>query len=319
VTLFLTGLSKSFWAAFFMRLVTGMGNGGSYVPMMALPAAWFVAKKRGLATGIVTLGTGIGIVITGLVLRDFIPRYGSDGWRYAWYLLGVIVFVCSFICYAFLRNDPKEKGLTMYGGEEELKNGPKITLFSAFKDIVGEKEIWKLGSVYFMYGFSYIIYFTFFVAYLTQEIGLTPKAGGLIFTVLGICSIFCGVIWGGISDLVGRRFGSLFAYLTLAVSYSIYALWKDPIGFYLSAIIFGLTAFSIPVIMAAAAGDAVGGRLAPAGLGFITLFFGIGQAIAPPLAGWIKETTGTFAYAFLLSALVSLIGGIGSLILKKKS
>jgi len=63
----------------------------------------------------------------------------------------------------------------------------------------------------------------------------------------------------------------------------------------------------------------VGGRLAPAGLGFITLFFGIGQAIAPPLAGWIKETTGTFAYAFLLSALVSLIGGIGSLILKKKS
>jgi MFS family permease len=170
-----------------------------------------------------------------------------------------------------------------------------------------------------MYGFSYIIYLTFFIAYLTKEIGLTPKAAGLVFTVLGICSIFCGVIWGGISDRIGRRYGAMFAYLTLCVSYLIFTFWKDPIGFYLSAVIFGLTAFSIPVIMAAAAGDAVGGRLAPAGLGFITIFFGIGQFFAPAIAGWLKDTTGSFKYAFLLSALASFIGGIGSLILKKKS
>jgi len=319
ISLFLTGLSQSFLFAFFTRLITGIGNAGSYIPMMALPAAWFVAKKRGLAIGVVTLGTGIGLSITGLVLPYFISLYGGDGWRYAWYLLGLCVFLGAFVCYFFLRDTPQEKGLTMYGGEEEQKGGPKITLFSAWKDVVGEKEIWKLGPVYLMYGFSYIIYLTFFIAYLTKEIGLTPKAAGLVFTVLGICSIFCGVIWGGISDRIGRRYGAMFAYLTLCVSYLIFTFWKDPIGFYLSAVIFGLTAFSIPVIMAAAAGDAVGGRLAPAGLGFITIFFGIGQFFAPAIAGWLKDTTGSFKYAFLLSALASFIGGIGSLILKKKS
>ena len=319
ISLFLTGLSQSFLFAFFTRLITGIGNAGSYIPMMALPAAWFVAKKRGLAIGVVTLGTGIGLSITGLVLPYFISLYGGDGWRYAWYLLGLCVFFGAFVCYFFLRDTPQEKGLTMYGGEEEQKGGPKITLFSAWKDVIGEKEIWKLGPVYLMYGFSYIIYLTFFIAYLTKEIGLTPKAAGLVFTVLGICSIFCGVIWGGISDRIGRRYGAMFAYLTLCVSYLIFTFWKDPIGFYLSAVIFGLTAFSIPVIMAAAAGDAVGGRLAPAGLGFITIFFGIGQFFAPAIAGWLKDTTGSFKYAFLLSALASFIGGIGSLILKKKS
>jgi len=319
ISLFLTGLSQSFLFAFFTRLITGIGNAGSYIPMMALPAAWFVAKKRGLAIGVVTLGTGIGLSITGLVLPYFISLYGGDGWRYAWYLLGLCVFFGAFVCYFFLRDPPQEKGLTMYGGEEEQKGGPKITLFSAWKDVIGEKEIWKLGPVYLMYGFSYIIYLTFFIAYLTKEIGLTPKAAGLVFTVLGICSIFCGVIWGGISDRIGRRYGAMFAYLTLCVSYLIFTFWKDPIGFYLSAVIFGLTAFSIPVIMAAAAGDAVGGRLAPAGLGFITIFFGIGQFFAPAIAGWLKDTTGSFKYAFLLSALASFIGGIGSLILKKKS
>ena len=45
VSLFLTGLSDTFSFAFFMRLIAGLGNGGAYVPIMALPAAWFIAKK----------------------------------------------------------------------------------------------------------------------------------------------------------------------------------------------------------------------------------------------------------------------------------
>lgn len=318
ISLFATGFSDSFVFAFLMRLVTGMGNGGSYVPMMALPAAWFVSRKRGLATGIVTMGTGTGLSIAGLVLPYLIQVYGADGWRYAWYVMGVIVFILSFVCYLFLRDDPREKGVTMYGGVEEKRPAVKITLFTAWKEISADKEIWKLGCVYFMFGFSYIIYLTFFIAYLTKEIGLTPQSAGRIFAVLGFFSIFCGVVWGSISDAIGRRFGSMFAYLTLAISLIIFALWKDQAGFYISAVMFGITAFSIPVIMAAAAGDAVGGKLAPAGLGFITLFFGIGQALGPAIAGWLKDETQTFTNAFLLAALVSLIGSAGSLILKKK-
>jgi len=272
-----------------------------------------------LATGVVTMGTGIGLSLTGLILPYFMGKYGQEGWRYAWFLMGAIVFVCSFVCYVFLKDSPKEMGLSMYGGEEEQKGGPRVTLFSAWKDVVGEKEIWKLGSVYFMYGFSYIIYLTFFIAYLAKEIGLSPQAAGGIFAVLGFFSIFCGVVWGTISDILGRRYGSVLAYITLALSYLVFAFWKDTTGFYISAVVFGITAFSIPVIMAAAAGDAVGGRLAPAGLGFITLFFGIGQAFGPAVAGWLKDVTGTFTHAFVLSAVISFLGALGSLILKRKT
>jgi sugar phosphate permease len=319
VSLFFTGFSDSFSFAFFMRLFAGAGNGSSYVPIMALPAAWFVAKKRGLATGIVSGGIGAGLFLSGIILPPVIAAFGKDGWRYAWYFMGITVFVLAFVCYVFLRNNPKEKGLSIYGGKEEPKGGPKVTLFSAFKDVVVETEIWKLGCVYFMYGFSYIIYLTFFVAYLTKEAGVNPVAAGRIFAVLGIFSIFCGVIWGGISDVLGRRYGSMLAYLTLALAYFVFAFWKDSTGFYVSAIIFGLAAFSIPTIMAAASGDAVGGKLAPAGLGFITLFFGIGQALGPVLGGWIKDSTGTFTNAFVLAAMISLVGGFGSLVLKKKA
>jgi len=320
ITLFATGLSNTFTAAFSLRLITGMGNGGSYVPMAALPTAWFAARKRGLATGIVTMGTGIGLSITGLVLPYFIKHFNQDGWRYAWFLMGAVVFICSFVCYALLCDSPSEKDLTPYGSDsyEPQPSSEKVSLFSASRDVITRYEIWKLGGVYFMYGFSYIIYLTFFIAYLTQEQGLSSAAAGSIFALLGFLSIFCGVVWGSISDVLGRRMGAAMAYSVLALAYLLLALWKSSAGFYCSAVIFGITAFSIPVIMAAAAGDAVGGRLAPAGLGFITLFFGVGQALGPAVAGWVKDQSGTFVYAFLLSAAVSVAGAIGSLVLKKR-
>ena len=200
VSLFLTGLSDSFMFAFLMRLITGMGNGGAVVPVMGLTAAWFAAGKRGLAAGTLTVGTGTGLSIIGLGLPYLIGRFGPVGWRYAWFLLGAFVFVLSFVCYGFLRDTPDEKGTSMYGGEEERKERQDVTFFSTWGDVVREKEIWKLGAVYFMFGVSYIIYMTFFVAYLTSEGGLTPQKAGGIFAVLGLFGIVSGVTWGWISD-----------------------------------------------------------------------------------------------------------------------
>jgi MFS family permease len=103
----------------------------------------------------------------------------------------------------------------------------------------------------------------------------------------------------------------------LGLSYIVYALIKTPFGFYLSAVMFGLTAWSIPTIMAAAAGDFVGPRLAPAGLGFITLFFGIGQAVAPAFGGYLADLSGSFTIPFLVAGGISFVGMVASVFLKK--
>jgi MFS family permease len=84
-------------------------------------------------------------------------------------------------------------------------------------------------------------------------------------------------------------------------------------------VLFGLTAWSIPTIMAAAAGDLIGPDLAPAGVGFITLFFGIGQVMGPALGGYLRDVTGAFTVPFLVATSISLIGFLGSLLLLKKS
>ncbi len=324
VTMIMTGLAQSFGFALGMRLLTGFGNGAAYVPAMALGSAWVAMKRRGFATGIVSGGIGAGTLIAGLVVPPILEAYGPEGWRYCWYYLGGAVIGILMIVYIFIRNQPEEKGLLPIGSEES--NPPSKPKGEEGKAKVLQwglvyrvKEIWYLGFVYFMYGFSYIIYMTFFAAYLIKEMGLGQSQAGGLWALVGGLSIFCGVIWGGISDLLGRKYGSTLAYLTLAVAYALFALIKSEFGFYASALIFGLTAWSIPTIMAAAAGDYVGPRLAPAGLGFITLFFGIGQALGPAIGGYLADATRSFTIPFLLASSVSLLGSLSSLYLRKPS
>jgi MFS family permease len=149
--------------------------------------------------------------------------------------------------------------------------------------------------------------------------GFSQEWAGGLWALVGGLSIFCGMIWGKISDVLGRSRGAALAYLVLGLSYIIYALIKVKFGFYLSAFFFGLTAWSIPTIMAAAAGDFVGPRLAPAGLGFITLFFGIGQALGPALGGYLADVSGSFTLPFVVAGGISLVGMLLSFYMKKPS
>ena len=68
--------------------------------------------------------------------------------------------------------------------------------------------------------------------------------------------------------------------------------------------------------MAALCGDIFGGRLAPAALGWMTIVFGVGQALGPYLAGRMADATHSFSLAFVTAGLVALVlGGGGSLLL----
>ncbi len=319
ITMFLTGLAETFGSAFAMRLLTGLGNGASYVPAMALGSAWFAMDRRGFATGIVSGGIGCGTMIAGLVVPLILASHGTEGWRFAWYYLGGAVLVIAGIAAMLIRSRPDDMGLEQVGAKEIMirTNVPKAAAVPLdWSGIYKIGPVWYLGLVYFMYGFSYIIYMTFFAAYLIKEVGMGPAEAGRLWAIVGGLSIFCGVLWGGLSDKLGRAWGATLAYLVLAISYGILALLQVKTGFYLSAIVFGLTAWSIPTIMAAAAGDLVGPRLAPAGLGFITLFFGIGQALGPYVGGKLADMTQSFMYSFLLAVGVSICGAVLSLRLR---
>jgi MFS family permease len=134
--------------------------------------------------------------------------------------------------------------------------------------------------------------------------------------LVGWFSLACGLLWSGLSDRVGRGWALFMVYLIQVAAYALFGLCADRWCVTLSACLFGLTAWSTPAIVSATCGDLVGPRLAPAALGFVTIFFGIGQIVGPLFAGMSADAVGSFRVAFLCGAAVTLAGSAGAPFLK---
>ena len=316
-SMILTGMAPNYQVALIGRLLTGVGSGGTNVPVMGLVPAWFAAKRRGLAAGMAVSGSSFGMVITGLLVPAILSRWGGVGWRYSWFCLSGFALVIAVLGYVILRNHPRDKGLSPIGAEES-DSVAAVPRSSALQWglVYRAAPVWHLALIYVLFGFSYIIYTTFFARYLTWEAGFTTEAAGALWSVVGMVSIISGFIWGAVSDIVGRKYGLAIVYFLQFLCFTIFGLWKAPAGYYLSALLFALTAWSIPGIMAAASGDLLGARLAPAALGFITLFFGVGQASGTFVGGRIADFTGSYTAAFVIAGAAALVGAVASLFLR---
>jgi MFS family permease len=310
----LTGLSESFEFALIMRTLVGAGSAGSNVPILALASAWFTSRRRGMATGILVSGSSIALLVLGPLIPYILQTFPGSGWRVCWYFLGAVTLGIALLNYVFLRNRPEEMNLNPFGTPSPP---PAFSASGAIKNIYTFRPLWHLAAVFFTFGFSYVIYMQYFSAYLINEAKIGVEKAGDYLMLLGILSIFCGPFWGMVSDRIGRNYGLALVFMTQGTSYLFFGLVTSPFGHLASTILFGLTAWSVPSIMAAAVGDFVGPRLAPAALGFIIFIFSMGQALAPPVAGKIADLTGSFTPAFILSAVVAFAGMTGALFIRK--
>jgi MFS family permease len=306
----LTGLAGGFAEAALWRLLTGLGSGAGNVTMMGLLAAWFATRRRGLAAGIAVSGSSVALILIGPIVPRLLLAYGEDGWRLSWILFGVVTLALAVAGWFLLKNDPRELGLHPLGSTDGERKADAAARLLPWGSVYRSTAVWHLGLVYIAFGFAYIIYLTFFTKRLVAEGGYSIAEAGTLFMTLGWFSLFCGLIWGSVSDIIGRKRAMIIVYLIQALAFALFALWPSPVGFTLSAVLFGLTAWSIPAIMAATCADILGPRMAPAALGFVTVFFGAGQALGPSVAGAMADASGSLVSAYILAGAVSLLGAL---------
>ena len=323
-SMLLSGLADSYPVALIARTLTGMGSAGANIPVMALVAVWFSPKRRGLATGIAVSGASIGLVITGLLVPGILRKFGPEGWRQAWFVFSAFALLVAAVGLILLRNTPAQKGLAPVGSKGDQPE-EKTALAGALRKpalnwslLYKSGQIWHLAGIYALFGFSYVIYATFFVDYLTSEAGFVIERAGSLWSAIGTVSVVSGFVWGSVSDRLGRKYGLALVFLLQAASYALFGLWRSVPGFYLSALFFALTAWSVPAIMAASAGDLFGARMAAAAFGFISLFLSVGQVFGPFVAGRIAAVSGSYSYAFVAAAVAAVLGATAALFLKMK-
>jgi MFS family permease len=316
IGMFLTGGVETVPAAAFWRAVTGIGSGAANVAVMGMWPAWFPPQRRGLAAGIAVSGSSLAIITIGPLVPFILTHGGANSWRLCWQLFGAATLAIALVCLLVIRSRPAATAVDLsspYGGKD---TSPKRG-HGSWHDVFRSTAAWHLGLVYVAFGFSYIIFMTFFVKHLMVAGGYSKADAGNLFMSMGWASLVCSFFWGGLSDRIGRKWAMMLIYLVHASAFTIFALATTPAAFILAAMLYGSTAFSIPAIMSAACGDLFGQKLAPAALGFVTLLFGIGQALGPSVAGMMADASGNFTSAFLLAAAVALLGACGSISLAR--
>jgi len=291
----------NFVTVLILYTITGIGSGATNVPVMGLITAWFDRTIRGRAAGFVVIGSGFAIIVSGKLIPFVNTLGGQEGWRVNWLILAGLVIMISLIGYAFLRNRPEDIGLSPLGSEEMTitpVTGGDRTAQSIYKN----KTLYLLGTIYFLFGYTYVIYATFIVTMLVKERGFSETIAGNFWAWVGLLSLFSGPVFGTLSDRLGRKAGLMIVFSLQMLAYLMVAANLPPLFLYLSIGFYGIVAWAIPSIMVAAVSEYVGVNSALAAFGFITFIFGLGQIAGPSVAGLLAERTGSFSSSFFMAA-----------------
>jgi len=287
---------SGFFSLLFFTFAMGAGAAGAHISMTTLPMVWFGKRVLGRAVGIIAGGTGLGIVITGFLLPALLLSWGKEAWRECWIFMALITFVVALGSFILLKERPGQRD--PYSVETSEKK--EVHLSKMKEDGMSLRSIFL---VYFIFGFAYIIYATYFVAFLVEEIHLPEKTAGNIWAIFGWMCMVSGLIWGFLSDRLGRRRALLWNNGVISLALILPLCFHQVFLLGISTFLFGFTFLGTVAIIAASIGDQVGEKRASV-YGLVTLIHGIGQFLGTTFGGYLKDVTGSFQ----LTLLCSLVG-----------
>jgi MFS family permease len=313
ITLALLGISASsgMLAPLALYFMVGMGTGFANIPTMALISFWFRSDQRGRAAGLMIGGNGAAIVLAGILVPALNRIFGTNGWRAGWLLLAIIALLVTILAVWLVRNHPADKGLEPLGTASPPSSDQLIS-----RENRGDGALLvRLGLLYLAFGATFMVYGTFIVTTMVREYGFSDAKAGMYWSWAGFFSLFSGVVFGSISDRIGRKYGLALVFFVQTAAYLLAGFKPGSIGLILSIILYGSAVFAIPAIMAAAVGDYLGLARAASAFATITIFFAAGQTVGPALAGVIARSSGSFSSAYLLAAVITATAMIFALFL----
>lgn len=300
------GNASGFLVAILMSGLIGFASGACTTPAMGLLSVWFDSRNRGAVAGLAATGGGVSFVVVGALAPWLTGRDPDDGWRHTWSMLGAVVMATGVLSLVFLRDHPKEgQGLS------EIQGKWPIAVYTS-------RLVWLMSFLAFCSGWCTGLYTTFFGIYLEEQQVSLPVIGRL-WMLLGLLGIGSGLLWGTLSDRLGRRAGFLLSFIAYGIGGLLF--WASPVlaGFIASVVLVGISFRASYVICAAAAGDYVDPRFSAAAFGLMGVGAGLGQATGPLLGGYIADVTETASWVFVLTVGGAAAAIFGAIFLRQPS
>jgi MFS family permease len=271
-----------------------------FIPHMAIVPRWF-DRRRGLASALSLAGVGVGsLVVTGLSAELIV----HIGWRETMWWFGIVAMMVLIpINILVHRHSAERVGLTPDGpsaraAARTAQPNAGATIHAA----VRSRHFWLLALAVSMTGLCTMTIIVHQTRMLV-DMGYGLTLASLIFGVLGVLRAIGGLIWGPLSDRVGRSacvivicgislVGLTLLWLASLVPAESAALRLALLSGYL--LTFGLGFNGISPVYASAVSDRFSGKNLGTILGLLDLGFGLGSAAGPWWAGWMFDLYGNY-------------------------
>ena len=186
-------------------VIGGAGIGLGYVTPVATAAKWFPDRK-GLVTGIVVMGFGVGAFLLSKVLAPFLVLQTESDLTYVFLWLG-IVFACILLPSSFVLSDPKAAVVPAVADDDPMEFEDTVAPYLRSSEFV-------LMWIVFFFNIAAGISVISFQSELLQEVwGLADPSlepitlaeyGATLIAVSSLCNGVGRLFWGLLSDRIGR-------------------------------------------------------------------------------------------------------------------
>jgi SHS family lactate transporter-like MFS transporter len=186
----LSGLAPDYKSFLALRLLFGIGMGGEWgvgasLAMEAVPKRW-----RGLLSGVLQEGYALGYLLAALAYWTIFPAYG---WRVMFFIGGLPALLSLFV-----RAKVKES---------EAWQEHKLSDWSSYRRTVGAHTRLFLYLVLLIAIMGLMSHGTqdMYPTFLQQQRHFTPREAAVITMVSMVGAIAGGLLFGFVSDRIGRR------------------------------------------------------------------------------------------------------------------
>jgi len=308
----MTKIESSWQLYLFYGLVAAIGLGGIDVIPLSTATRWF-KKKRGLMSGIIKVGTGVGMFIMPFFITWLLNGYG---WRSSFFVLAVILVTSVVLLAQFLVRDPIQKSQFIDNKEDESSRGLSrteegLTLPEAIHTI----QLWMVCVIYFI---ILICVYTILIHIVQHAIdsGIPKAVAAGVLATIGAVSISGRFLMGGIGDKIGEKTALLICLLFLLTALcwlqAVKSLWM----FYVFAVIYGFAHGGFFTLVSPLVARLFGTRSHGLLFGIVIFSSTLGGAIGPFMAGYIFDITQSYKISFLILAVLCIIALILTAFLK---
>jgi len=348
------GPHEQWWWYLTYGVIGGFGNGMAYIIPIAAVTKWF-PDKRGLGSGIVVMGFGLGAFFYGFILKA-IPAYVTLSHHAGAYsdaraaaikahtvfdpasvaltaddistLLGLFLYsgiayvIIGGLCALLVDNPPE--GYTVAGAA-----AAKVSHEGSFTpaQVLATPQFYLLWLMLFLNVVAGILVVSNAVPIIRELVtfGVTDPdqvkalAGAAVGTY-AIVAVFNGLgrlFWGAVSDRLGRNVTYALIYLVQVVVFFLLAgLHSIPAVLIAFAIILLCYGGGFGVMPSFNA-DFFGTKYLSTNYGMIITAWGVAGLVGPTIAGFVKDKTGSYSGALMPMAIMLLVAAILPFVTRK--